>query len=193
MADDFVDARLRKILSDCKLQWVEDCSQLQAQLGLKGQFGGSMGLDLAIRQFGVRLREATMQALREFANAIEVRGKRWRNAHQLLADLVKSEFADVPEMARNMMLRGAMDDGEITHRFKRDISDAVAEIYAHEQWTAPRPSRWHERHPIWLAAVTAIIGIALGLAAKPIGEFIETQLGQNEADSRPPKTRVISE
>lgn len=41
MTNKFLDARLRKILSDCKLQWLEDCRELQAQLGVKGQFGGS--------------------------------------------------------------------------------------------------------------------------------------------------------
>lgn len=179
MTDEFLNARLRKILSDCKLQWLEDCRELQAQLGAKGQFGGSVGLDLAIRQFGVRLDEATNQALGEFANAIEVRGRPWRQAHDLLEELVQTQFVDVPEMAREMMLRGSMDDGEIIHRFDHDISNAVAEIQAHSVWTAPRPARWHELHPIGLAIITALFGVALGVLAQPIGALLTSsvQLG----------------
>lgn len=177
MSEDFINARLATTLEKAKRLWVEDCQQLQAQMSLKGQYGGSMSLDAAIRAFEPRLTEAVLDGLAGIAKMDEGRGRSWYRAHEKFEELMIQSFVDVPDIARNMMLSGPIDDGEIEHRFDLQILEAKAEIGAHSAgWSAPAQRSWPERHPIRFALLTSLMGFVLGLAIAPASTAIEGAL-----------------
>lgn len=119
-----------------------------------------MSLDAAIRAFGPILQSKTRQILAEFGSAYETRGKGWLDIHEKLSNRIGEEFADIPVIAREMMLRRHCDNGEIMHRFERDISTARSSIGAHQiGWTSNRPKTLPERRPVLFAILMALFGI----------------------------------
>ncbi|RYY05025.1 MAG: hypothetical protein EON55_29010 [Alphaproteobacteria bacterium] len=107
---------------------------------------------------------------------IEKRGREWDRAMAAVQSSVEAHRAAADEVLaptfRASGQRGGAEGGAMVAVRERLDEAAVAlqdQVTGFaDGWTAPRPRKWNERHPIAFAVTMAVIGAALALAARTI-------------------------
>ena len=158
-------SRVDHYLVEASLKWVLDCSQLQAELGVKNQFGGSSGYFKALEMLYSITDEHIDKLLEELGNAVTTRGKLWTKLHDYAAEQAIEQFKDAAEKTDAMMSRGATYAPVATGKVARIHSNMVSKIRVHQAgWTAPKAETLEERYPLVTKVVLILLGFALGLA-----------------------------
>ncbi len=169
MHKNLFEARVAQRFSDTKLAWTVQVRSLKAELGKSGNFGGSVGVEMAMGAFVVLLPPAVLALLSEIVANENGRGRTWKWAHGEV-DRQLAVFDDVREQAIGMMWRGAEAQcPDFSSIFNLAITRAKADISAHAaNWTAPPPRPFNERYPVGYALLMLALGGLLGALLEPL-------------------------
>ncbi|GAA4643963.1 hypothetical protein GCM10023115_19230 [Pontixanthobacter gangjinensis] len=131
---------------------------------MTGNFGGTVGVEMATEKFKERLERAVELTLSEFANGFTKRKSVWLNTHDEFEKMIGNIFADIGEELAQSMWRGENDlNPEYLRRLDLSLSQSKVEVQAHKiGWTAPKAEKWHELHPLWFTTLTSTISAVSG-------------------------------
>lgn len=164
---DKLETRAQELFGRAHSAIADDFQGMFADHSAKGRLGSGTTIIRAIEIFRRRMSEALTQIQTEVGGQVEHRGRRWRAANRaVLAALEhatqgrEAMFADVvllsrAEGAAERVMNERLD--EVVQDLRRQLSEFA------EGWTAPRPRGWHERHPVFYAAISALVGAGLTL------------------------------
>ena len=151
--DDEIEAELAKML---------------ARHAAEGKLQSGATLKESVRIWEACTRAATTKLLKEYAELVQSRGKEWRKAMSSVAESVDAQHGGAAQLLSGPFRLATGGDGGVAIHGAMQLLDAAAvdiqeEVKAFaDEWTAPRPKFWHERHPIIYALASAFVGAALG-------------------------------
>jgi hypothetical protein len=85
-------------------------------------------------------------------------------AHDILEGLIGTEFAEIEQLVVEQCTGSlAAATGDLEALAHRRVSNTLANLRADLEafrvgWTAPRPERWHQRHPLIFGVLMLIFG-----------------------------------
>ena len=173
-----IRARYKLLLSDAKLKWTMDCSDIGGEMLKAGRWGSSAMISALCAAFKTRAHDSLEQALRETSNTIGSRRKAWDKALDALSDAIHSEFADVEAMvigqSQGSMIKIPAQGLSLANRLvSNTISALIAEVEAYRVgWSSPAPEKFTERHPVLWPLILLLIGTLIGLLADPVKDRI---------------------
>lgn len=171
---DKFETRATELLARAEQDVQVDFNHMFAERAVKGTLGSGRTMIVASELYHKRMSSALDQVQSELAAAIQHRGREWGQAIagiQSALDALKERrfeaFVKVRALARaNGSANQAFDkilDG-VFDQLVRQISEFG------EGWTAPQPTGWHVRHPVWFGAISGVSGAIIGaIASRLIG------------------------
>lgn len=184
--DRMIETRLRQIIVDCRLAWTKQINELQAKMSNENTFGGSPSLFAGMEVFHRCLDDATSLALKELGENFETRNARWHKYHDLFANLIKDETADIPVLNARKMTYGYPNgaEGLTENAYSMAISGAMARVYRHQAgWSAPKPRPWYERHRFILGVLGGAAIYLAGLYTDEIKLMLQDLATTNHQSS----------
>lgn len=145
-----------------------------AQHAAAGLLQSGATLKKSVKIWASRSEEAVTGVLAEIGSVIEKRDKEWSQAIGSVKLAIEAHRLKAEDQLgryfRMAAPPGDMDGGAM--RAVRGLLDAAAQGLLGQVdsfgdgWTAPRPKKWNERHPVAFAVIMAIMGAALALAGR---------------------------
>jgi hypothetical protein len=154
----------------------EECKAMLAEHSAKGMLQSGATLKRAVDIWSTQAGLAVDAVLAEFGAAIEKRGREWDKAMAAVLEAIDKHAAtadaDLSPTFRVASPRGGESGSAMVAVRKLldtadgSLRDRVAAY--REGWTAPRPKKWNERHPIAFAAAMALAGAGLAIAGRAL-------------------------
>lgn len=154
----------------------EGCDAMLAEHSAKGMLQSGATLKRAVEIWSAQAGLAIDAVLAEFGAVIEKRGREWDRAMAAVLQAFDGHAAtadgDLAPTFRVASPKGGESGSAMTAVRKlldtagESLRDRVAAY--REGWTAPRPKKWNERHPIVFAAIMALAGACLAIAGRAL-------------------------
>lgn len=106
--------------------------------------------------------EALDQCLAGISNQVPTRGREWALAFADLDEVLQHHL----DQGVGTVIRYLTPQGSVRAIAEKHLQKRRATLHFRLQtfcdgWTAPRPERWIERHPVWWGLITAALGAGL--------------------------------
>lgn len=176
MRDNKYKRRAEWHLDVAKRATSEGCNAMLADHSAKGMLQSGATLKRAVEIWSTQAGLAVDAALAEFGTVIEKRGRVWERAMAAVLGAINKHAStteeDLAPTFRAANPRGG-EDGSAMTAVRKLIEEATTSlrdrVLAYQEgWTAPRPKKWNERHPLAFAAVMALAGAGLAIAGRAL-------------------------
>ncbi len=176
MTDNKYERRAEWHLDVAKRGTGDGCKTMLADHSAKGMLQSGATLKRAVEIWSTQAGLAVDAILAEFGAVIEKRGREWDRAMTAVLVAIDRHAAtadaDLAPTFRVASPRGGESGSAMIA--VRKLLDAATEslrdrVSAYQEgWTAPRPKKWNERHPIAFATVMALAGAGLAIAGRAL-------------------------
>lgn len=154
----------------------EGCKSMLAEHSARGALQSGATLKRAVEIWSTHTSSAVDATLAEFSAVLEKRGRKWNEAMAAALAAVNEHAAkaeaDLAPTFRVGNPKGG-DRGSAMTAVRELLEEATTSlrdrISAYQEgWTAPRPKKWNERHPIAFAVFMALAGASLAIAGRAL-------------------------
>jgi len=182
------------VFTDAANRIIGDCKEIAADHTVKGILQSGATARRTVAAFDTRSKEGLHQVLREVANRVDHRGRRWRKEMAEVEKALNEHILLAPELLGNSFRLVGTSAGD-----GRNAADQLIEWSAQEQrkefaafrdgWTSPRSRPWRERHATPYAIILILIGAAVSQLATRLEKHLELDSQRQVLPSQPKQTK----
>lgn len=183
--DESVSAWAAQRFQDAHEQALIDLARTRGELTLSGAIRGSRAVFQLIDVYLRCIDDGLNGCMEDLPNRVQTRGSEWASAIAAIESALDDNLAKGPAVIARTHGGHYSDPSSSTlqghyqasaAKLKRKLND-----YRHG-WTAPAGKSWHERHPMWWAAIQLVLAAIAGATASWL---IDRSHSQPEAPVQP--------